>query len=198
MLQEMVSVTRFIRNYLMMRSLVRKHRGALCGLELRQPGEEQWAVILPDPSSQRGAFKVQPLDREGLGTHVGGYLTPTAALRAAVVAGYIEETPGIVESLSVSPAWRARYRTDSTSKPSLRPLAPLAPSWLPGESSAAPLSQNTASPLTPEQRHRMIAEAAYLRAERRGFQGGCPLEDWFAAEGEIDRLYFQPPAIRPH
>jgi hypothetical protein len=39
-----------------------------------------------------------------------------------------------------------------------------------------------------EQRHRMIAEAAYLRAERRGFKGGDPLEDWLAAEAEIDEV----------
>jgi hypothetical protein len=32
----------------------------------------------------------------------------------------------------------------------------------------------------------MIAEAAYFRAQRRGFQGGNPLEDWLAAEAEID------------
>lgn len=31
-----------------------------------------------------------------------------------------------------------------------------------------------------------IAEAAYLRAERRGFHPGYELEDWLAAEREID------------
>jgi chromosome segregation ATPase len=36
------------------------------------------------------------------------------------------------------------------------------------------------------QREHMIAEAAYFRAERRGFQGGDPLEDWLQAEAEID------------
>lgn len=33
--------------------------------------------------------------------------------------------------------------------------------------------------------HRRIAEAAYLRAERRGFTGGSPLEDWLAAEEAV-------------
>ncbi|GEM_PF-3669644 len=32
-----------------------------------------------------------------------------------------------------------------------------------------------------------IAEAAYFRAERRGFAGGSELEDWLAAEEEILR-----------
>jgi hypothetical protein len=39
-----------------------------------------------------------------------------------------------------------------------------------------------------EERYRMIAEAAYLRAERRGFEPGREVEDWLAAEGEVDRL----------
>lgn len=34
-------------------------------------------------------------------------------------------------------------------------------------------------------RERMIAEAAYFRAERRGFSGGDPLTDWLEAEAEI-------------
>jgi hypothetical protein len=34
----------------------------------------------------------------------------------------------------------------------------------------------------------MIAEAAYLRAERRGFAPGHEAEDWLAAEVEVDAL----------
>jgi hypothetical protein len=34
----------------------------------------------------------------------------------------------------------------------------------------------------------MVAEAAYYRAERRGFATGGELEDWIQAESEIDRL----------
>jgi len=44
------------------------------------------------------------------------------------------------------------------------------------------------SRVSPEQRHAMIAEGAYLRAERRGFSGGDPLSDWLAAEEEVDEL----------
>jgi hypothetical protein len=42
--------------------------------------------------------------------------------------------------------------------------------------------------ITPEERNRMIAEAAYYRAERRGFATGGEMEDWVQAETEIDRL----------
>jgi Protein of unknown function (DUF2934) len=34
----------------------------------------------------------------------------------------------------------------------------------------------------------MIAEAAYLRAERRGLVPGREEEDWLAAEKEVDAL----------
>lgn len=38
-----------------------------------------------------------------------------------------------------------------------------------------------------EQRHEMIAQAAYFRAKHRGFAPGHELEDWAAAEAEVDR-----------
>jgi Protein of unknown function (DUF2934) len=38
-----------------------------------------------------------------------------------------------------------------------------------------------------EQRRAMIAQAAYFRAERRNFAPGRELEDWVAAEAEVDR-----------
>ena len=42
--------------------------------------------------------------------------------------------------------------------------------------------------VTPEQRMAWIAEAAYYRAERRGFCGGDDTADWFAAEAEVDAM----------
>ncbi|MEO1766843.1 DUF2934 domain-containing protein [Thiobacter aerophilum] len=42
--------------------------------------------------------------------------------------------------------------------------------------------------VTPEERYRLIAEAAYFRAQRRGFVGGDPVQDWLEAEAEIDRM----------
>jgi predicted nucleic acid-binding Zn-ribbon protein len=40
--------------------------------------------------------------------------------------------------------------------------------------------------LTSDERQQMIAEAAYFRAERRGFAGGDSVRDWCEAEAEID------------
>lgn len=39
-----------------------------------------------------------------------------------------------------------------------------------------------------EKRQQMIAEAAYMRALNRNFEGGDPEADWYAAEAEIGQL----------
>ncbi|TCV90396.1 DUF2934 domain-containing protein [Sulfurirhabdus autotrophica] len=51
-------------------------------------------------------------------------------------------------------------------------------------SSAAQITNS----VTPEERYHMIAEAAYFRAESRGFVSGDPSHDWFEAEAEIERI----------
>ena len=60
-----------------------------------------------------------------------------------------------------------------------------------GRSSRSSARRGTRKPkvlafTTPEERHRLIEKAAYLRAEQRGFQGGNPEQDWLEAEAEID------------
>ncbi|MHB1180383.1 MAG: DUF2934 domain-containing protein [Sulfuricella sp.] len=40
----------------------------------------------------------------------------------------------------------------------------------------------------PAKHHFMIAEAAYYRAECRGFLGGDPVADWLEAEAEIEAM----------
>ena len=51
----------------------------------------------------------------------------------------------------------------------------------------APSCTAGGSYIEPARRDAMIAEAAYFLAERRGFYPGGELEDWLAAEREIDR-----------
>ena len=51
-------------------------------------------------------------------------------------------------------------------------------------SKAAP-RRKTRVPATGD-RNLRIAEASYLRAEKRGFSGGDPVQDWLDAEKEID------------
>jgi hypothetical protein len=42
------------------------------------------------------------------------------------------------------------------------------------------------APAPDETREELIALAAYYRAERRGFEPGGELQDWLAAEAEVD------------
>jgi hypothetical protein len=46
--------------------------------------------------------------------------------------------------------------------------------------------------IDPEERRRLIAEAAYFKAQRRGFASGGELADWLEAEAEIDALLSAP------
>ncbi len=53
---------------------------------------------------------------------------------------------------------------------------------------SAPGKSVKKSTVSPEERYKMIAAAAYLRAEQRGFRSGHALDDWIAAEAEIDAM----------
>lgn len=56
-----------------------------------------------------------------------------------------------------------------------------------------PKAAPTPAPVPPEERSQLIAVAAYLRAESRGFTNGNEVEDWLFAEREVDaRLSGQP------
>ena len=62
-----------------------------------------------------------------------------------------------------------------------RPRTPAGASQL-----AAAAPSNVA--VSDDARRTMISEAAYLRAELRGFTSGYELEDWLLAEREVDAL----------
>ncbi len=49
-----------------------------------------------------------------------------------------------------------------------------------------PFRFSRASYPTQDQRRRLIEQAAYRRAETRGFSSGQELEDWLSAEMEVD------------
>jgi hypothetical protein len=66
---------------------------------------------------------------------------------------------------------------------------PVAPDELPDndrslDAEAAPHDEPDADGASHEARRRRIAERAYARAERRGFEPGWELDDWLAAEAE--------------
>ncbi len=51
----------------------------------------------------------------------------------------------------------------------------------------AAAGNSTLTGVSHEERHQLIAEAAYYRAEQRSFKPGYELEDWLTAETDIER-----------
>lgn len=51
-----------------------------------------------------------------------------------------------------------------------------------------PERDDTVFSLSAEERHEMVAVAAYYLAEQRGFPGEGALDDWMRAERQIDRM----------
>jgi len=82
--------------------------------------------------------------------------------------------------------------TEVSTSPPMEPPAPAKATPVRRSSTPRPPKPRTAPAarpvVTPDVRRRMIAEAAYLRAEKRGFAPGHEEEDWLAAEIEVDRL----------
>jgi hypothetical protein len=57
-----------------------------------------------------------------------------------------------------------------------------------GSGSARSVTPASIRQVSAEQRHAMIADAAYRRAERRGFTTGDAVADWLESEKEVDAL----------
>jgi hypothetical protein len=70
--------------------------------------------------------------------------------------------------------------------PSARQLLSLQKADAPGNGAVAESTQSVPTVASGADTARQrIAEAAYYRAEKRGFAPGCELDDWFAAEAEL-------------
>ena len=80
--------------------------------------------------------------------------------------------------MATRPARTPRAKKHLTVVPESKPLE--------ASSTAPDYAGHSAAFLEPARRQGMIAEAAYLRAMQRGFEPGHELEDWYAAENEID------------
>ncbi len=53
---------------------------------------------------------------------------------------------------------------------------------------AVAIASTTSAAIDPDTRAQMVAEAAYYRAQKRGFEGGQEQEDWYEGEREIEEL----------
>ncbi len=79
--------------------------------------------------------------------------------------------------------------TAASGKPAVKTTAK-APAKKPGATrpAVAKTRARKTGRVSPVDRQRFVAEAAYFKAERRGFAEGGELDDWIEAEAEIDAL----------
>ncbi len=75
-----------------------------------------------------------------------------------------------------------------TAKPK-RPTTKAASKTTPVAKKAASKKRAQAK-LVEKDREQLVAEAAYLIAQQRGFNGDCALDDWLQAEAQIDMKLF--------
>lgn len=78
-----------------------------------------------------------------------------------------------------------------TRKPSNPKPAPKAAAPKPPARKAS--AEKPSPPVSGEELQRLVAEAAYYRAQRRGFEPGYELQDWVEAEAEVKRLIGRSP-----
>jgi len=81
-----------------------------------------------------------------------------------------------------------RRPPDLPRNPRITPSRKRARSRTSSDSANSPATAPSDAAVADEVRRAMISEAAYLRAEQRGFASGYELEDWLLAEREVDAL----------
>jgi hypothetical protein len=80
-------------------------------------------------------------------------------------------------------------KAKAASKSALTPKVARAPVAAPKPENGGVESQAPSLPvLNAQERDKLVAQAAYFRAEKRGFAPGCELQDWIEAEAEVKRL----------
>lgn len=78
----------------------------------------------------------------------------------------------------------------ATRKPA-KPAAPKAATPKPAAKAPEPrksADEKPSPPISAQELQRLVAEAAYYRAQRRGFAPGYELQDWIEAEAEVNKL----------
>ena len=115
--------------------------------------------------------------------------TKKAAAKATEVTG---AKPAAKKAVAATTKEAATKPVASAKKPAAPKAAPAAKKPAASKASATPKStaakaQTKAIVVSDEQRYRMVAEAAYYRAESNQFKSD-PLRDWIEAEKDINAL----------
>ena len=84
-----------------------------------------------------------------------------------------------------APAPKAAAPASREKAPAPRPAATSPEKKTAPAKKAKPAAAEAVHSVTPEERWQMISEAAYFMAEKRGFTGGNPCDDWAQAESKV-------------
>ena len=82
----------------------------------------------------------------------------------------------------------SKQPTPRSGKSGKAPVAPAARKATRAAKRASDIRKQPKPKVDVEIRRAMIAQAAYFRAEKRGFRFGGELDDWYEAEREISRI----------
>lgn len=107
--------------------------------------------------------------------------TPSSAAKPPATEKSVAKKPVAAKAAAPKKATAAAPKKAAASAPK-KPAAAKKPATKSPAAKGA-----TKSGITPEQRYRMVAEAAYYHAERQGFTGD-PVKNWTLAEAEIAAL----------
>ncbi len=76
-------------------------------------------------------------------------------------------------------------KTSRKAPPVVKPTVTIKKTSAPASKTSPPAT----TVITSEERHGLIAEAAYYLAEKRGFQGGSAEQDWLDAAAQVDTKF---------
>lgn len=104
------------------------------------------------------------------------------------------ETAAKVKKVAATSAKTATVKAAAKPAAAVKPAKDAAPKAAAKKPAAAKPATSRASKakslknVTPEQRYRMICDAAYFKAEKRNFAPENEIQDWLDAEAEVNRL----------
>ena len=111
--------------------------------------------------------------------------TATAAKATAKKTVAKAEPAPLVKKVAAKPAAKTVVKKAPAAKAEIAEAKPAKKTV--AKATASSVKKNTAA-ISPEHRYHMIGTAAYFKAQQRGFEAGYHVQDWIAAEKDIDAM----------
>lgn len=123
-------------------------------------------------------------------------MATTTAAKKPLAKRTIAATPAVkkpvakaaTKKVAATPVKKASAVKSKKSLPTTGSAAKAKPVKAATTSKSTPRKSNPKTTVSPEERYQMVAAAAYLHAEKRHFASGHALDDWIAAETDIDAM----------